>query len=83
MIKKYEPTVLRDIAFYSENRSKFPPDELARFWGQYVAWSPDGTRILASGADPEAVENELVAAGINLSTVVLGYVDLPNEGFLG
>jgi hypothetical protein len=82
MIKKYEETVLRDVAFFSENRSKFPPEELARFSGQYVAWSPDGTRILASGADADAVENKLIAAGINLSAVVLGFVDPLDEGFL-
>jgi hypothetical protein len=37
---------------FVKNRNAFPADELIRFTGQHVAWSPDGTRILASDPDP-------------------------------
>ncbi len=38
-----------DLSHYEENRGKFPLDELAKHWGKHVAFSPDGTRIVASG----------------------------------
>ena len=31
--------------------------------GKWVAWSSDGTRILSSGADPDAVIADALAAG--------------------
>jgi hypothetical protein len=64
-------------AQYFENRGKFPPEELEKDAGQYVAWGWDGTQILASGATMEEVEQKLVAAGIDPSRVVGDYVDAP------
>jgi hypothetical protein len=64
-----------DLSRFHENRVRFPLDELARYAGQYIAWSPDGTRILASAETMEAVEEKLVAAGIDPSQVVGDYVD--------
>ncbi len=37
---------------FVRNRNAFPADELGRYTGQHVAWSPDGTRILTSDRDP-------------------------------
>ncbi len=37
---------------FVKNRNAFPADELGRYTGQYVAWSPGGTRILTSDPDP-------------------------------
>ena len=68
---------------YHHNRRNFPLDELAKYAGQYVAFSGDGTRILASGDTMEAVEDKLVAAGIDPSQVVGSYVDEPDVSFLG
>jgi Family of unknown function (DUF5678) len=64
-----------DLSHYEENRSKFPLDELAKYWGKHVAFSPDGTRIVASGDSIEEVEEKLIAAGINPNQVVGSYVD--------
>ncbi len=83
MIRELEKCLLLDVRSYSENRSRFPADELAPYAGQYVAWSPDGMRILAHGTDAELVEHQLAAAGINPAAVVIGYVDPPDEVFLG
>jgi hypothetical protein len=62
-------------AQYFENRRNCPPQELEKYAGEYVAWSWDGSQILASGASMEQVEQQLVAAGIDPSRVVGEYVD--------
>jgi len=83
MIRRTERVVPGDVRSFSENRSQFPAEDLARYAGHYVAWSPDGRLILAHGADPDLVEKQLVAAGIDPAAVVVAYVDLPDEVFLG
>ena len=83
MIRRSDKTVPGDIRSYAENRSQVPAEVLARYAGKYVAWSPDGKQILADGVDPDLVEKQLVAAGLDPAAVVLGYVDPPDEVFLG
>jgi hypothetical protein len=63
-----------DLGVYEENRRKFPLDELAKYYGQHVAFSPDGTRILMSGDTMEEVEEKLIAAGIDPSQVVGAFI---------
>jgi hypothetical protein len=70
--KKPDPPSLGEFA---RNWHKFPLDELAKYAGQYIAWSVDGTRILASADSMEAVEEKLLAAGIDPSQVVGDYVE--------
>jgi len=64
-----------DLGPYERNRARFPPEELAKYGGKFVAFSPDGTRILESGDTEEEVEQKLVAAGIAPSQVVGSYID--------
>jgi hypothetical protein len=45
------------------NRAAFPAEELGKYAGRWVAWSPDGTRIAASAARPELLEAILLAGG--------------------
>jgi hypothetical protein len=73
---KLEPP---DLRFYAENRRKFPAEQLVPYQGKFVAWSPDGTRILASGNEREEVWQQLQAAGIPFSQVVHDYIDPPEE----
>jgi len=68
---RLEPASLRD---YSQNRRQFPPEELIKYAGQYVAFSLDGTRVVASGATEEELEKQLQAVGIDPSQVVGSYV---------
>jgi hypothetical protein len=75
-----EPPDLRD---FDENRRRFPLEKLIPFYGQHVAWSPDGTQILASGKDIDDVEKQLEAAGYDPSRVVLGFVPPPEMILLG
>ncbi len=67
-----------DLSHYEENRCKFPLEELAKHWGKHVAFSPDGTRIVASGDSLEEVIEKLQAAGIHFSQVVHSYIDGPD-----
>jgi hypothetical protein len=63
-----------DLSKYQENRRNFPPEELAKYAGKFVAFSPDGTRVVASGADREELWQKLEAAGIPISQVVGSYI---------
>ncbi|MBI3468135.1 MAG: hypothetical protein HY000_34445 [Planctomycetes bacterium] len=62
---------------FLSNRSRFPISELATYRGQWIAWSPDGTRIVASSEDPEKLDDLVQAAGEDPSQcVVTGIPDL-------
>jgi len=74
--KKWEPP---DLRLYAENRRRFPANQLIPYHGKFVAWSPDGTRILASGEEREEVWKKLEAAGLDPSQVVNDYIDPPDE----
>lgn len=67
-----------DLRYYEENRCKFPLEELAKHMGKHVAFSPDGTRIVASGDSLDEVVEKLQAAGIHFSQVVHSYIDGPD-----
>jgi hypothetical protein len=68
-----------DGGVFNDNRNKFPFEELAKYAGKRVAWSQDGTQILASGADYDELFRSLAAAGIKVNTVVLSYVPSAEE----
>jgi hypothetical protein len=72
-----------DMHKFLENRRRFPPEELARYAGKYVAWSPDGTRIVACDEDLQRVAAAVVAQGFDPGEVVLSSVPLPDEVILG
>jgi hypothetical protein len=59
-----------ELSRFDENRWRFPPDELLQYAGQYVAWSLDGTHILASADTEKALEQKLVATGVDPGQVV-------------
>ena len=68
-----------DLRNFDENRSKFPSEQLLAFAGQHVAWSPDGTRILAFATTRADLDQKLEAAGVHFSQVVHDYIDSPLE----
>jgi hypothetical protein len=45
------------------NRTVFPPDELIKYAGQWIAWSPDGSRIVAHATDPQGLDDLVRAVG--------------------
>lgn len=68
-----------DLSCFHENWLKFPPEEELKYAGKFVAISPDGTRIVASGDSWEELDAALEVAGIHFSQVVHWYVDPPDE----
>lgn len=66
-----------------QNRAQYPPAELAKHYGKEVAWSLDGSRIVASGDDPMEVCAAVQQAGLKSDEVVLAYVPYPDEIVLG
>ena len=48
---------------YLKNRQQFPLEELARHQGEFIAWSPDGMRNVASAVDLEDLDDLIRAAG--------------------
>ena len=74
---------------FLENRAAFPVAELAKYAGQWVAWSPDGSHIAASSHDPAQLECLLrahgqdpaicVQEGIPDDDVLLGEMDGSNH----
>jgi hypothetical protein len=48
---------------FRQNRLRFPREELARYRGQWVAFSPDGRRIVAGAETLALLEERLKAAG--------------------
>jgi hypothetical protein len=57
------PAYLEARRKFLANRAAFPVDELAKYAGQWIAWSPDGSRIAASASGPELLDAILVANG--------------------
>jgi hypothetical protein len=71
-----------DTQRFLTNRSRFPLEELARYAGQYIAWSPDGTNVLASDADPARVIDRVKALGYDLGETVISYIPPDDETLL-
>ena len=57
------PSYLANRRRFLVNRAAVPVEELAKYTGLWVAWSPDGTRIAASASDPEQLDSILRASG--------------------
>jgi ABC-type nitrate/sulfonate/bicarbonate transport system substrate-binding protein len=68
-----------DGDLFNANANRIPAEEVLRFEGRRIAYSRDGTCIVASGRDDEELEAALTAAGIDLSEVVLSYVPGDDE----
>ena len=50
---------------YLKNRLAFSLEELAKHRGEWVAWSPDGTRLVAAALELKALDDLVRAAGEN------------------
>ena len=71
---------------FRTNRLDFPEEELAKYRGQCVAFSPDGRQIVAHGESIEVLEGQLSQQAYQPAEVVLERVPeddlcLGAEGF--
>jgi hypothetical protein len=66
---------------FFENQRKISRDQLLPYAGQHIAWSWDGTRILASAPDAEMLFHKLVEAGHNPFRAVFDYVPPPGVSY--
>jgi hypothetical protein len=76
------PAYLEARRKFLANRAAFPVEDLAKYAGLWIAWSPDGTRVAASAVGPELLDNILTANGENPDLcVVEGIPD--DNGIIG
>lgn len=64
---------------FRHNQSQFPREELEKYNGQWVAWSEDGTAILAADSDPMKVDAWLKAAGYDTGVILVSLVAIPDD----
>jgi hypothetical protein len=62
---------------FTENQRKFPWEELQKYAGLHVAWSWEGTTIVASGSTIEEAWDNVKQAGIDPARVVFDFVEVP------
>ena len=72
-----------DMREFLKNRPQVSQAEVEKYAGKYVAWSPDGTRIIAGDDDPMKVVAALKLAGYDPADCVLSSVPASDEVVLG
>jgi hypothetical protein len=70
-----------DRQLFQKNRRAFPLEELARYRGQWVAFSSDGCRIIAGADSLGQLMDQLEAMGENLQEVGFESVPGPDDDF--
>ena len=61
---------------YRQNRARFPADDLKRYDGQWVAFSADGRRIVASAENIGQLSDRVIAAREDLQDVVVERIEV-------
>lgn len=61
---------------YRENRSRMTYEDLREYQGQWMAFSSDGARILASGPTLLELDARLVSAGVDPQEVAFESIEL-------
>jgi hypothetical protein len=56
---------------FLERRAALPMEALARYAGRWIAWSPNGSRIVADCEAPEDLDDRIRAAGEDPERCVL------------
>jgi len=64
---------LRNMSAF--NRSTFDPALLAPYLGQWIAWSPDSSRVVAHAEDVETLDDLVSKAGEDPSRCPIEYLD--------
>lgn len=75
--------ITMDMQQFQKNRQQFPQEELARYAGKLVAWSPDGRSILAADEDELRLAEAVRAAGHDSAEILIAFVPAEDEILLG
>jgi hypothetical protein len=67
---------------FRQNRANFPVAELMKYRGQWVAFSPDGRRIIAGSEDLGTLDKLVATAGEDPELVALEHIDF-DDSYLG
>jgi hypothetical protein len=67
------------MSVYERNRAQIPLDELKKYAGQWVAFSMDGSRILASAGTLSQLDEGLVAAGEDPQNAALEWIEFEDS----
>ncbi|MFO0929194.1 MAG: hypothetical protein U0736_19585 [Gemmataceae bacterium] len=70
-----------DVVLFRRNRDQFPDEQLEPYWGKQVAWSSDGTHIVASGDDHDQLYERLASLGVHPTEVVDEFIPDPNVSY--
>ena len=76
------PTEPLDVLLFRRNRDQFPDEQLEPYWGKQVAWSADGTRVVASGKTHQELYATLRSLSIDPTGVVVEFINDPNVSYL-
>jgi len=68
-------TVVVDWEVFVRNRALFTPEMLAPYANHWVAWSLEGSAIIAHSADPNELDRVLNEMGLPRDGYLLSYVD--------
>jgi len=68
---------------FARNRANFSAHELEKYAGKYVAWSPDGSAIVASDEDERRIDARIKAAGYDPSALLVSFIPQEDEVVLG
>jgi hypothetical protein len=69
---------------FRTNRAHFPPADLEKYRGEWVAFSPDGRRIVAGAETLARLEENLAVAGQDGQQLVFERIPCPEDTiFLG
>ena len=81
-IDPYDPAV-NPVVRAMRNRNNFPAEELWKHIDQWIAWSPDCTRIVAASDDMAELEQLVKAEGMDMKDTTVELVLDPDIAFLG
>ena len=71
------------MSTYETNRARFTLDELREYAGQWVAFSLDGRRIIASAETLTALEGQLATMCVNAEQTALERIELTDSSIGG
>ncbi len=65
------------MAIFLKNQKAFPVEELDQYVDQWVAWAPDGSRIVANTPNELELTAAVIRAGYDPQLCVIGFMGVP------